>query len=345
MPRTRSIAWSEVKLGVVGLVALALFTAMVLAVGGQGGYPWQRYALKTRFVDVNGLKTGAVVRLNGKEVGKVTGVEFAGPQIDVAFEISNSVRPLVTTDSTASIGSLSLLGEPIIVLTAASTGAPLQDWAYVKSVQHAGFNDLTETASRGLEEAGSLVADLRAGRGSLGKLVTDDALYNELRDFASSAATVAAALKDGKGTLGQLTRDSAAYDELKASLERLHAITDRIDHGQGPLARLLNDEAMARSLAGTTSNIEQISGRLNRGEGTAGKLMTDQQLYDRFNALTNRIDQLVSGLESGQGTAGRVLKDPQLYENMNQTVSEMRQLIEAIRKDPKKYLNVKVSIF
>src|SRR2546427_260208 len=101
MPRTRSIAWSELKLGIVGIVAFVLVTMVILAVGGQGGFWWQRYPLKARFNQVSGLKTGAVVRLNGKEIGKVTSVEFAGSQIDISFEVSDKVRRLITTDSTA----------------------------------------------------------------------------------------------------------------------------------------------------------------------------------------------------------------------------------------------------
>ena len=46
-----------------------------------------------------------------------------------------------------------------------------------------------------------------------------------------------------------------------------------------------------------------------------------------------------------QGTLGQLLKDRQLYENMNKTVDDLRTLIAAIKQDPKKYLNVKVSIF
>jgi phospholipid/cholesterol/gamma-HCH transport system substrate-binding protein len=102
---------------------------------------------------------------------------------------------------------------------------------------------------------------------------------------------------------------------------------------------------MARSLTQATANMNSITDRLNRGEGTAGKLLTDQQLYDRFNGVATRLDQLVSGVESGQGTAGSLLKDRALYENMNQAASELRTLIAEIRKDPRKYLNVRVSIF
>ena len=38
-------------------------------------------------------------------------------------------------------------------------------------------------------------------------------------------------------------------------------------------------------------------------------------------------------------------KDEQLYENMNATTTELRDLLSEIRKDPKKYLNVRISIF
>jgi len=61
--------------------------------------------------------------------------------------------------------------------------------------------------------------------------------------------------------------------------------------------------------------------------------------------LSGRIDKLVEGLQSGEGTAGQLLHDKQLYENMNAAASELRALIGDIRKDPKKYLNVRVSIF
>ena len=35
MPRTRSIAWAELKLGVIGVVALVLVVMIILALGGD----------------------------------------------------------------------------------------------------------------------------------------------------------------------------------------------------------------------------------------------------------------------------------------------------------------------
>ena len=91
MPRTRSIAWSQLKLGIVAIVALALVTVLVAAVGGQGGFWWELYPIKLTFLDVQGLKSGAVVRLNGKDVGRVEAVEFVGETIEVTCRVSKDV--------------------------------------------------------------------------------------------------------------------------------------------------------------------------------------------------------------------------------------------------------------
>jgi phospholipid/cholesterol/gamma-HCH transport system substrate-binding protein len=102
---------------------------------------------------------------------------------------------------------------------------------------------------------------------------------------------------------------------------------------------------MGKSLSTATSNLEDVTGRLKRGEGTAGKLLTDQQVYDNLNALTAKLDRLITDLNAGRGTAGQLLHDQQLYETMNRAAGELRDLLADIRKDPKKYLRVSVSIF
>jgi phospholipid/cholesterol/gamma-HCH transport system substrate-binding protein len=346
MPRTRSLAWSELKLGIIGVVALGLLTAIILAIGGEGGFWAARYPLKARFNDVQGLKAGAVVRLSGKEVGTVTAVEFAGSQVEVTVELLEDVRPLITTTSVAEIGSLSLLGDPIVDISSGRGGRALNDYEYVNALQSAGYiEDVSSRAAASLEQINLVLGDVRAGRGTLGKLVTDDALYQELQAFVASAGNVMDAVQNGRGTAGRLVQDPAAYNALKASLENLQAMTARINSGQGALGRFLHDEAMGRSLSGTMTNMETVTGRLSKGEGTAGKLLTDQQLYDRMNSMTARLDDVMTGLEQGRGTAGQLLRNQQLYENMNGAVNELRGLLADIRKDPRRYLRVNVSIF
>jgi len=345
MPRTRSIAWSELKLGIVGIAAAVLTVMIIVAVGGQGGFFWQRYPLKAQFADAQGLKTGAVVRLAGKDVGRVTSVEFVGANIEVGFDVSKTVRALITEQSEGKVGSTSLLGESILEIKAGRAGTPLADWGYVRTGAAGGLSDLTATASDSLREAGDLLRDVRAGKGTLGKIVTDDALYRDLEQFVASAADLAHRLKAGQGTVGRLVNDPAVWNSLKASLENLQAATARLNSGQGALGKFLNDEAMGKSLSTTLSNLDETTTRLNRGDGTIGKLLTDRELYDRLNSMAGRVDSVVKGLETTEGTAGRLLHDQALYENMNRAVIELRDLLSDIRKDPKKYLNVRVSIF
>ncbi len=346
MPRTRSLAWSELKIGIIGIVAVSLAVLLILAVGGEGGFFWQRYPLKTRFDDVLGLKPGAVVRLGGKEIGAVTAVEFTETQVEVTLEIAKELRSLVTTEAVAIIGSLSLLGEPILDIQRGAGGTPLPDWAYLKANQSKGaLDELTSTAESGLKDISTLVADIRAGKGTIGKLTTDERLYTEMTAFVESARDVTRSINAGKGTIGALTNDPAAYNSLKASLQNLETMTQRINSGQGALGRLLNDDALGQSISSTMTNLQQASGRMTRGDNTLGKLLTDQALYDSMSRMTQRLDELAGNLNSGRGTAGQLLQDRALYENMNQAASELRNLLADIRKDPKKFLRVSVSIF
>lgn len=346
MPRTRSLAWSELKIGIVAVIALIMATVMIFLLSGEGGFVWQRYSVKTVFPNVAGVKAGSPVRVAGVEVGAVDAVRLAASGVELTLTIAKERQPLVTDRSLATIGSVSLLGEGAIDISPAPEGTPIPAWGYVRSgVAEGTFASVTEEATAGLKETRALLQDVRAGRGTLGRLFTDERLYKDLDAFVQAAERVASTINRGQGTLGKLSQDPALYNELRASVEHLNAITAGIRNGEGTLGRLVTDPALAESLTTTSENLAGLTGRINRGEGTAGKLFTDDALYKRLDSMASRLDQLGERLNSGEGTVGQLLQDKQLYENMNQTVTELRSLITNINKDPKKYLNVKVSIF
>lgn len=346
MPRTRSLAWAELKIGIVAVVAIVLATMIIVAVGGAAGFSWQRYELKTKFPDVKGLKSGAVVRVAGVEVGKVTDVALSGAEVEVLLEVKKGNEQRITSNSRASIGSLSLLGEPVIDISPNMTGTPLKDGDYVPAGRAPGqLSDVADGARESLEQITAMLKEIRSGRGTIGKLFSDDELYKEITGFVSAAEGVTANLRDGRGSMGRLIKDPAAYDRLNASLLSLQDITQRISAGEGSLGRLLNDDALARSLTTTSGNLEDVTGRLKRDDNSLGKLLTEKELYDRFNSLAGRVDVLVGDVQKAEGTFGQLLRNKELYENMNAAASEARALISDIRKDPKKYLNVRVSLF
>jgi len=346
MPRTRSLAWAELKIGLVSIFAIVMASLLIFLITGSGGFFWQRYSLKTIFPNIAGLKTGAPVRLAGVEIGSVSELTFVGDRVEVVLQIKKEHRPRITDRSIASLGSVSLLGEASVDLTASSAGTPVPEWGYVRSGRAIGtVGDVTQQASLGIDEATQLLKDIRSGRGTMGRLFTDEALYTEMTRLVTAAEEVAASINQGRGSLGRLANNPAAARSLEASLANLEQMTARIRAGEGSLGKLLQDDSMARSLSSMSTSLDTITGRINRGEGTAGKLINDDQLYTRFNSMADRLDKVMAALQQGDGTAGRLLQDKQLYENMNGTMMEIRNLVANINKDPRKYLNMKVSLF
>ena len=346
MPRTRSLAWSELKIGVITIVAIALTAMLIFSLTGSRGFFWQRYSLKARFTNVAGLAPGSPVRVAGVEVGSVTAMAFAGDQVDVTFHVRADYRPLITTGSVARLGSVSLLGESAVDLTAAASGEPIPEWGYVpQGRQAAALSDMTDQASQGLSELTSLIHDVRTGQGTMGKLVTDEALYNELHRFVTSASALTDGLRQGRGSLGKLLNDPATATALEASMKNIEALTRQLNAGEGSLGKLLKDDAFSRSLTSATTNLDKLVAAINSGQGTLGKLTTDAALYERLSSVADRLDQLVTRLNAGEGTAGQLLKDKQLYENMNKVTTDLQALIAEITKNPRKYLNVRVTLF
>ena len=346
MPRTRSLAWSELKIGVLTILAIVITAVTIFMLTGARGFFWQRYNLKTRFGSVAGLKAGSPVRLAGVDVGTVTDVVIVGDQVDITLEVNKSYRDRITSASIAYLGSVSLLGESAVDVTPSTKGTPIPDFGYIPQGHGPGqLSDVTAQVSQGVEEITKVVQDVRQGRGTVGKLMTDDQLYVDLHRFIATAGDVTRSIREGRGSIGKFVNDPKVADALEASLKNLEDMTRQLNAGQGSLGKLLKDDAFARSLTGATTNLQTLTDKLNRGEGTAGKLMTDASLFNRLNSVADRFDQLAARLSAGEGTAGQLLKDKQLYENMNGAVTDLRTLVADIRKDPRKFLNVKVSIF
>ena len=238
MPRTRSLAWAELKIGIIAVAAMMLAALIIVAVGGAAGFFWQQYELKTKFADVKGLKSGAVVRVAGVEVGKVSGVALSGAEVEVVLQVKKGNEQRITSDSRASIGSLSLLGEPVIDISPKMTGTPLKDGDYIPAGRAPGqLADVADGAREGIEQITAILKDIRAGRGTVGKLFSDDVLYKEITAFVSAAEGVTSNLRDGRGSIGRLIKDPQAYERLNASLGDLQEMTRRINAGEGSLGR------------------------------------------------------------------------------------------------------------
>jgi phospholipid/cholesterol/gamma-HCH transport system substrate-binding protein len=348
MNRSKALTWTELRVGVVALVSLVLLAVTIIYVGSGGGSPWARkYELKALMADINGLKPGAPVRVGGLEVGTVKHVDFdrKGGMVEVNMRLDRRVQPRVTTKSQATLGSMGLLGEKAVDITASVEGAPIEDGGYISAAAEDPFKGLLSETSESTSHLNRILARMDAGEGTMGKALRDEELYMRMVDVSVRLQGVMNKLESRAGPLGRLVNDNEMSRQLASSVRGIDSIVARVNEGKGPLGALSRDDELVADLKSVTSNLKEVTGKMQRGEGTAGKLLHDDALFKRLDSVSTRVDSLISRVENGEGSAGRLIRDPEFYNNMNGAAMDLRKLISDIRKDPQRYLRVKVSLF
>jgi phospholipid/cholesterol/gamma-HCH transport system substrate-binding protein len=117
------------------------------------------------------------------------------------------------------------------------------------------------------EKIGETMANLQQitdkvnkGEGTLGKIINDPKLHDELvatigeirnsateaKTFIANAQSIIDQVKAGKGAIGALVFDQKAGDDLKASIANLRSVSDKISRGEGTLGKLISDDSMLR---------------------------------------------------------------------------------------------------
>src|SRR5690242_21615644 len=111
----------ETRVGTLVLAALVIAGVAIFLLGRQQ-HLWERkVSYELHFARTNGLQTGAPVSFAGVPVGSVDELRFAPDSttneiiVDVALDAK--VAPRIRTDTTATIGTLGLLGDKMIELT------------------------------------------------------------------------------------------------------------------------------------------------------------------------------------------------------------------------------------
>jgi phospholipid/cholesterol/gamma-HCH transport system substrate-binding protein len=344
----KALTWTELRVGIVAIFSLVVLAITIVYVGSGGGTPWGRkYELKALMSDINGLKEGAPVRVGGLEVGSVKKVDFdrKGQMVEVVMTLDRRVQPRVTTKSEAALGSMGLLGEKAVDITPSTEGSPIEDGGYITGAADDPFKGLLTATSESTSHLNKILARMDAGEGTMGKALRDEELYNRMVDVSVRLQAAMGKLESSSGPLGRLVNDAQMSRELASSVKGIESIVARVDQGKGPLGALSKDEQLVADLKSMTKNLNDVTAKLQRGEGSAGRLLHDDALVNKLDSVATRLDTLISGMERGEGSAGRLLKDPEFYNNMNGAATDLRKLLADIRRDPQKYLRVKVSLF
>jgi phospholipid/cholesterol/gamma-HCH transport system substrate-binding protein len=142
----------------------------------------------------------------------------------------------------------------------------------------------------------------------LDRLVTDNG--PKLTETISNLQDITSKIKSSEGTLGKLVNDSKLHDELLASVGEIKqaasdarvfmgdakGIVADVKSGKGTLGVLLYDDATASSLKASLKNLREVSDKLNSGQGTLGKLISDDSLYLSVQSTMKKADRMIDGL-------------------------------------------------
>jgi phospholipid/cholesterol/gamma-HCH transport system substrate-binding protein len=381
MPSSKqSVSFRQLRVGVFVLVTIVILIFLVLNASGDINPFSKKLHLKSRFVDANGLRDGSEVRLAGVKVGKVERITLLppsdvpnAPRVEALLTIDSTIdgQPAsqrIRSDSTAQQGSPSLLGNEMLINITPGTaaGSPVQEGAILPSSSSNTVNDfatsgtdLAQRLSKLSDEISGIVKDVKNGKGTVGRLFNDEALYNNLNATIRETEDVMTQVRSGNGSAGRFINDPALYNNANEIAVSMKAIAADLRAGRGTAGRLLTDDELYVRINRTADRldkaVDQVNGiitDINAGHGTLGKLIKDEQVYNdaraaiaRFNTTAERIDNLVAAAQRGEGTVGKLLNDDTLYTNVNQLSSEGVKLIYDFRQNPKKYLTIKFELF
>jgi phospholipid/cholesterol/gamma-HCH transport system substrate-binding protein len=356
LPSQKQLKWSQLKVGIVVVVAsLTLATLIVLMSGG--GMFTSKILLKSYFPDASGLTIGAPVRLSGVDIGNVKQVLVVPDKpfapVEVTMKVTRKYDFFLRKDSQTILSTAGVLGQTYINIDSShATGGPVQDGDILPSKEQKGYDDVVRAANSSLENMDVLlkrldriVSFVESGQGSVGKLIYDPSLYNRVNTTVAEFQKLVNDISEGQGSLGKLITDDALYNKANASIDKINQLIDEVNAGNGTIGKFLKDPSLYDNANKTVSNIQQLTDDVNAGKGALGKLAKDQQFANKLQNTIDRLSEMMDRLNAGEGSAGKFLRDPALYNNTNQLLTDTQDLIKAVRQNPKKYLTIHLKLF
>lgn len=87
-----------------------------------------------------------------------------------------------------------------------------------------------------------------------------------INQISSDFEAITRELNEGKGTAGKLLKDEKLYEDAKLALSRINSVSQKVDEllgnaqsGEGTFGKLLTDETLYNNLNQTMSNVNQLS--------------------------------------------------------------------------------------
>jgi len=326
MRRGSPVTWEQVRVGLLILVALTVLSSAVFLIGNTGNVFGSRYRLVMLVRSAAGIVPGAAVQLAGQTVGQVDEIRLIPPEqrptggeaVAIWLAVDEEIRDQVRADSRAQVRTQGLLGDKLIdIVPGTAEARVLQEGDTIAAASSVDYD--------------ALIAE---GAGAVG----------ELLEVTRNLSELTGDLLEGRGTLGRLVTDEALYDRVTGLAGRLDTVLAVVAAPDAPLLRALDDDSLYVALRSAAIGLERVVSSVARGEGSLGRLVTSDSLYGDLRSSVSRMDSLLAGLEEGEGSAGRLFTDDRLYEELLKTVVDLNALLSAVREDPERYVPP-VSVF
>lgn len=273
----------------VVLIALGVFTIVL----SRESFLKKSYPYEFVFSEISGLREGDNVYLRGMNIGRVkqTTLEDSRVYVYATLDVPIELREGYSID----VVNSSLLG-----------GKYLKIYEGPEDARKIGDNvtifgskpvDVVEELSIAVNGIQAMIDQVNQGRGTLGKLLNDDTIYNNLMALSEDLRQVGERLEKGEGTVGRMLKDDEVYRDVQTTVANLREISDRLVSGEGSLGKLVSsDSGFYEDLDATMASLRSISERINAGEGTLGKLVGDETLYDEATLLVEDMRAAIDDL-------------------------------------------------
>jgi len=304
----------ETRLGV--FFALCFVVAVIiLEMVGVAEYFKPGYEIHANFKSVQELKKGDAVKMAGVTVGRVSEIRLTtNDLVRVSMKIKKPDAP-IKTDSKATIKFTGLMGRNFVSIEFGSASAPrASDGFTLVTTEHSDLNSLMAKLESVANEVQIMRKDLSSENlaslmGPLNHFI--EANTTNLNAIVANVRQVTEQVSQGKGTVGKLVQDDALYNSaitavagLQAGVTDLQAlaadartILNDINAGKGNLGLLVRDDALYRETTNAMTNVRQVVEKVNRGQGTVGQLINDESFLKNAKVSLQKLDKATEGLE------------------------------------------------
>ena len=180
----------ELKVGLFVGIGIILFFIIVFSIGDVTLVK-RGYRIHTVFSFIDGITESAPVRFAGVDIGHVEGIklfvdeEARRAKVKVTVWV-NSENRRIEKDAIATINTLGLLGEKYLEIFPGSIDSGmLKDGDSLAGQDPVMMRDVTNTLTELAKSAKTVVERLKNGEGTIGKLLTEEKIYNDLEDFVA----------------------------------------------------------------------------------------------------------------------------------------------------------------